>query len=199
MLCCILSGTLSGQEKKDTTGFGFFIHSGLNASQVAGDGLSGFNKLNFLIGIGTERKLGESFAGRIEINYAQKGSRKPADPENNDLTEYRMSLSYAQLAPLIEYAYDDKWSLLGGTGIGFLLSSKEEDFFGEIQNNPPFEPLDFSAIFGLRYSFLNQVSAEIRYDQSLIPIRRRESGTSRNLEGRQYNTVLGVIVSYSIR
>jgi len=166
---------------------------------VAGDGLSGFNKLNLFAGVGVERLIDSSFSARMELNYLQKGSRKIADPENNDLTEYKMALSYVQIAPLLGYTYSEKWSLVGGLGIGFLLSSEETDFFGEIQNNPPFETMDFSAILGLQFAISPNLKSEIRYDQSFIPIRRRDSGSSRNLEGRQYNTVLGIILSYSIR
>ena len=178
--------------------FNFFLQGGLNASQVGGDGLQGFDKLNIAAGIGTERALSEKFIGRLELNYLQKGSRKVADPQNNDRTEYKMALSYAQVAPLLRYAYNEKLSAIGGLGLGFLLSSEETDFFGEIQGNPDFEPLDLSFILGVQYFLTERLSAQIRLDQSFIPIRRRGSELTPNLRGRQYNTGLGIMLSYSI-
>jgi hypothetical protein len=194
----LLMTGVNAQESEQDHRFNFMVHAGLNASQVGGDGLSGFNKLNPAVGIGVRRNLDDRFSLRLELNYLQKGSRKVADPENNDLTEYKMSLSYVQVAPLFQYNHNPKFSLIAGPALGFLLSSKEEDFLGEIANNPDFEPIDLSAILSLQYHLSNRFSAELRYDQSLLPIRRRDAGSTRNLVGRQFNTVLGIMLSYSI-
>lgn len=195
LLFAAYSTVFSQPENKS---FNFFLQGGLNASQVGGDGLSGFDKLNIAAGIGTERAFSDKFIGRLELNYLQKGSRKVADPQNNDRTEYKMALSYAQVAPLLRYAYNEKLSGIGGLGVGVLLSSEETDFFGEIQGNPDFEPIDFGFILGVQYFLSDRFSAQVRLDQSFIPIRRRGSNLRPDLRGRQYNTVLGIILSYSI-
>lgn len=171
----------------------------MNFSQVGGDGLQGFDKLNAAVGLGVERMIHEKFLGRLELNLLQKGSRKVADPENGDRTEYKMALLYAQVPVLLEYQYNEKLSLVGGPGFGFLLASEETDFFGEIQNTPDFNVLDFSLILSAQYSFSDRFGVEIRLDQSFMPIRSRGSVDTPVLIGRQYNTVLGVLLSYSIK
>ncbi|HKK40184.1 MAG TPA: porin family protein [Cryomorphaceae bacterium] len=194
MLCNSAGAQKTGDEKS----FSFFLHAGFNPSQVGGDGLQGFDKLNVAAGIGVERLINEKFDWQLEMNLLQKGSRKVADPDNGDLTEYKMSLLYAQVPLLLEYKYNKSISLLGGPGFGFLLSSEETDMFGEIQDTPDFNFLDLSLILAAKYSFSERWAAELRLDQGVIPIRSKGSRDLPNLVGRQYNTALGIFLSYSI-
>lgn len=186
------------QSVNDKNSFSFFAQAGINASQVGGDGLQGFDKLNLAAGIGVKRFINEKFDWQLEINLLQKGSRKVADPDNGDLTEYKMALLYAQVPILLEYKYNDKISVKGGPGFGFLLSSEETDFLGEVQNTPEFNTLDFSMILSVKYSISDRFGAELRYDQSVLPIRTRADLNVPFVLGSQFNTVLGVLFSYSI-
>jgi hypothetical protein len=195
LLC---ANIVQAQPKDQNTEFSFFAHAGLNASQVGGDGLQGFDKLNLAAGIGVERLISEKFNWQLEINLLQKGSRKVADPDNGDLTEYKMALLYAQVAILLEYQYNDKISVKGGPGFGFLLSSEETDFLGEVQNTPEFNMLDFSLILAAKYNLSEKFGAELRLDQSLLPIRTRGDINVPILLGSQFNTGLGILLSYSI-
>ncbi|MCZ4408667.1 porin family protein [Cryomorphaceae bacterium 1068] len=189
---------LWGQTENDDKSFSFFLQAGMNASQVGGDGLQGFDKLNFAAGIGVKRIINEKFDWQLGINLLQKGSRKVADPDNGDLTEYKMSLLYAQVPILFEYKYNEKISAIGGTGFGFLLSAEETDFNGVIDNTPDFNVLDFSLILAVKYNISERFGAELRYDQSLLPIRTRGDIDIPLVLGSQFNTVLGVLLSYSI-
>lgn len=192
----IVSGQKENNEKDKS--FSFFIHAGANASQVGGDGLQGFDKLNVAVGIGVERYFNEKFDWHLAINLLQKGSRKVADPDNGDLTEYKMALLYAQVPILVEYKYNEKISVLGGPGFGFLLSSEETDFNGVIQNTPEFNTLDFSLIVALKYNISDRLGVELRLDQSLLPIRTRGDLNVPLVLGSQFNTGLGILLSYSI-
>jgi len=197
-LLLFMGNLLFAQSSNSSKSFSFFAHAGMNASQVGGDGLQGFDKLNFAAGIGVARPISEKFDWRMEINLLQKGSRKVADPDAGDRTEYKMSLLYAQVPFLAEYKHNDKISVIAGPGLGFLLSSTEEDFFGEVQNTPDFNTLDLSIILSAKYAISSKLGAEIRYDQSIIPIRTRGDLNVPILLGSQFNTVLGVLLSYSI-
>ncbi|MFT6998159.1 MAG: hypothetical protein ACJAQ4_001919 [Cryomorphaceae bacterium] len=194
----LCSNSLLAQNKNQTDGFSFFAHAGMTASQVGGDGLQGFDKLNLAAGIGVERFISEKLDWQLAINLLQKGSRKAADPDNGDLTEYKMALLYAQVPILIEYKYNKKLSLLGGPGFGFLLSSEETDFDGVIQNTPEFNTMDFSVIIAAKYSISDRLGAELRLDQSILPIRSRGDLDIPIILGSQFNTSLGIFFSYSI-
>ncbi len=168
-------------------------------SQVGGDGLSGFDKFNFGAGIGVSTALREEFYMEMELNFVQKGSKQRTDPDKFGQDQYKMDLWYLQIPILFEYRYNDKFGGAIGPAFGALVSSKETDFYGEIQNQPEFNSLDFSLVIGGRYYLSKRFMAELRLDQSLAPIRSKGSGISRRLKGRQYNTVLGVFLSYYIR
>ena len=186
------------QRVNDKKSFSFFAQAGINASQVGGDGLQGFDKLNLAAGIGVERFISEKFDWQLEINLLQKGSRKVADPDNGDFTEYKMALLYAQVPILAEYKYNEKLSLRGGPGFGFLLSSEETNFDGVIDNTPEFNTLDVSFVLAAKYLISDRLGAELRLDQSLLPIRSRGDLDVPLVLGSQFNTGLGVFLSYSI-
>ena len=192
---CLFVLNSLGQDEKP---FSFFIQGGLNASQVGGDGLQGFDKLNAAVGIGVSKEISEKFDWQLEIDLLQKGSRKVADPDNGDFTEYKMELLYAQVPVLFEYKHNEKFSLLFGPGIGFLLSSEETNLLGEVQNTPDFNSLDLSLILSLKYSLSPRFGTEIRYDQSILPIRTRGDLEVPLVLGSQFNTVLGLFLSYTI-
>ena len=144
-------------------------------------------------------RLSYSVSGRFELNYLQKGSRKAPDPNNNDLTEYRMALQYIQSPLLLRYSHNEKLALVAGPGIGYLISAQESNFDGDIESDPEFNFIDLSLILGFEYTLSEVWSAEIRFDQSIIPIRSKGEVNTPNLIERQFNTVLGIMLSYSIR
>ena len=194
-----MSLSLWAQTENGDKSFSFFMQAGFNASQVGGDGLQGFDKLNLAAGIGVKRLIKDKFDWQLGINLLQKGSRKVADPDNGDLTEYKMSLLYAQVPILFEYKYNEKISAIGGTGFGFLLSTEETDFNGVIDNTPDFKPLDFSLILAVKYNITDKFGAELRFDQSILPIRTRGDIDIPLVLGSQFNTVLGILFSYSMK
>jgi opacity protein-like surface antigen len=176
------------------------IHAGLAGSQVAGDGLAGFNKLNIMGGLGLQTEISDNFNLGFELNFAQKGSKLQTDASDPSqrTTQYKMSLSYVQVPVYLRYKYNDKLGLLAGPAIGVLVANKEEDFNGEINSDPAFNTLDFSLILGLYYNLSERLRAGARFDQSILPIRTKGEGLSPRLVGRQYNTVIGLYVYLSI-
>lgn len=174
----------------------FNIHAGVGGSQVQGDGNGGFQKINLMGGVGLTKPFNKEWSMGAELNLAQKGSRESIDPDQNNFEEYTMSLTYLQLPVYARYSTSEKLSFFLGGAVGFLLHSQERDYFGDIESDPEFRSLEFSAVGGARYQFIEKVSAELRFDQSVIPIRTRDVGNTFQLRGRQYNTVVGFYVFY---
>ncbi|MFN2430485.1 MAG: porin family protein [Cryomorphaceae bacterium] len=174
----------------------FNIHAGIGGSQVQGDGNGGFQKINLMAGVGLTKVFDDEWSMGAELNVAQKGSREGVDPDQNNFEEYSMALTYIQLPVYARYSTGEKLSFFLGGAVGYLLASQERDFFGDIESDPEFRSLEFSAVGGVRYQFIEKVSAELRFDQSVIPIRTRDAGSSAQLRGRQYNTVVGFYAFY---
>ena len=55
---------------------------GIIASQVDGDTYEGFNKPGLTFGVYVSRKISDPFSMQFEMNFIQKGSRKPVDEFN---------------------------------------------------------------------------------------------------------------------
>ncbi|MFM9028678.1 MAG: hypothetical protein ACKOQ6_11910, partial [Bacteroidota bacterium] len=59
------------------------IRFGMTATQVDGDTYEGFDKAGLLGGLFVERFMSDRFSLRMEMDYIQKGSRKPLDKDVN--------------------------------------------------------------------------------------------------------------------
>ncbi len=196
LLMTISSIRSAAQVQNDGT-FSFFGHVGLSGTQVQGDGLGGFDKLGLMAGIGVEMDAWKHRLG-FEMNLVQKGSKRDPNPEAGDREKYKMSLTYIQVPLYFNYRISEKFSALVGPAIGVLVGSKEEDLYGEYDSDPPFDPIEFSGILGAQYHLSKSFSAEVRLDQSLLPIRKKGESDVNWLIGRQYNTSLGVYLIYTI-
>lgn len=189
---------LQAQESQSST-FELNIHAGITAGQVQGDGLSGFNKLGFLAGLGITTAFSEEWSAGFELNFIQKGSVKRSNAEAGDYTEYKMLLNYIQVPIYATYQVNSKFGFLGGPAVGILISNKEEDMYGEITGTPEFEKLELALVLGASYAFSEKWTAHIKHDQSLLPIRSKGDYSSNTLKGKQYNMLLSLSISYSLR
>ena len=173
---------------------GAFI--GLSTTQVSGDQLAGFNKTGFLAGGLVSTALGKNFELALEIMYIQKGSRKKSTQQND--STYLMKLSYAEIPLMLSYTYKKRLKFEVGPSYGRLLSSSEEDQFGEIPRQIPFKDGEFSINGGLSYRLWKGLYVHTRLATSILPIRPHASGESYYFNRGQYNTVLFFDIKYLI-
>src|SRR5690606_15891816 len=118
----------------------------------------------------------------------QKGSIKRPDAEAGDYTKYSMLLNYIQVPVYATYKVNSKFGFSGGPAIGILISSKEEDMYGEITGTPDFEQLELALVLGAAYAYSKKWSARIKHDQSLRPIRSKGDLSYNTLKGAQFRT-----------
>ena len=194
----LLSLTASAQNNDHNSTFSLDIHTGISGNQVEGDGLSGFNKLGIFGGLGISTELKEKWEASFELNFVQKGSVKRPDANAGDYIEYRMSLNYVQIPVIVKYKLNEKINFIGGLGLARLLSSKEEDLYGEIRSDVNFEKWELSLVLGGGFQLSEKWGVNLRLDSSLLPIRMKGNGLSNRLIGRQYNSSLELFISYSI-
>ena len=81
-------------------GFNAGLRVGVVGSQVDGDTYEGFNKAGITAGLFVNRKLSDLFSLQLEMNYIQKGSRKPLDDNN---TYYLMRVTYIEVPVLLQW------------------------------------------------------------------------------------------------
>ncbi len=111
---------------------------GLNASQIQGDDLAGYNKAGLRAGLGVSAVLGERTSLGLDMLFSQRGSSSPITRSNNQPRRL-VQLNYVELPVLFSLAdwWDDDESfyhLLFQAGLVYsrLINSKVEFF-------PPFE------------------------------------------------------------
>ncbi len=165
-------------------GFDAGIRGGIIGSQVDGDKYEGFNKVGITAGIFVKRKLSDLFSLQLELNYIQKGSRKPTNMDDN--TYYLMRVNYVEVPLLLQWHTSKSIDIFGGPSFGKLLNSYEETEFGSF-TGPAFEKYELAARIGISYKLSDQWSVDGRYCNSITTIRPFPGGYSPFFDKGQYN------------
>ena len=190
LLCCgFLSISIHAQN------FGGGIIAGASTSQVAGDMLGGFNKIGLLAGVYTNLKIKEDLQLQLEIIYIEKGSRNPNLHKN---TIQEITLSYVEIPISINLQQKENLGIELGILPAFIMSSKMNDYFSEIEINPSFEKYDFGIFAGINYHLSKKIILNSRISNYIIPIRPHVSGATNGWNKGQYNTVLNFAIHYHL-
>lgn len=161
------------------------IRGGLIGSQVDGDSYEGFDKAGITAGIFVTRNLGEHFSLRMEMNYIQKGSRKPVDDLN---TYYLMRLSYIEVPLMFQWKASPSFTLFAGPSYGVLISSYEENELGPLNYMQPFRKYEIALRAGLSYKLNENWSVDARYGDDVVTVRPFSAGYYPNyFQSGQFN------------
>ncbi|HEY0029592.1 MAG TPA: porin family protein [Bacteroidia bacterium] len=172
------------------------LRLGLSTSQVEGDTYGGFDKFGLAGGATLHAKLSDKWGAQFELLFVQKGSKHAGDPNKGDLSFYVMQLNYMEVPVLFQY-HQKKFTFEFGPSFGYLISGKEYDYYGEIQNTIPFNTTEVSANLGVNYKIYNNLGITWRFTNSLLPIRRYASGASFWFNPGQRNNVLAFTLTYT--
>ncbi len=176
------------------------ILAGLNASQVEGDSLRGYNKPGILAGFYVETYVAPAVFMGMEIKYSQKGSRKKVTEK--DLETYVMRLGYIDVPVYAGFRTGEFGAVLAGVSTGFLVHSKEMDNYGEfpVEDQNAFNSIDLQPFLGFQFDFLDNLKADLRFALSVLPIRGRqgEDGTNYYWQNNQFNNVISLAAYYQI-
>ncbi len=167
---------------------------GMNAAQIDGDDLAGFNKVGLNVGGQVNIVLDRNdWVGRFQpsvgIAFSQKGSR----PNNNDpsgLQSQRFSLSYAQIPVMINYV-DHRLMFSAGFAYGQLVNSKFIDNNGiDVSESASenYNKADVSFIGGATFYATNNIGLNINWERSLTTV---------NNIGWQVNRLISFKVAYT--
>ncbi len=169
------------------------VRGGIVASQVDGDTYEGFNKPGLTLGVSVSRKIAEEFSLQFEMNFIQKGSRKPVDEFNR--TYYLMRLSYIEVPLMIQWHAGKAVDFFAGPSFGVLLNSYEETEAGEY-TGPDFEKYEVAGRIGMAYKLSDNWYVDGRYSISLTTIRPTSAGYTPFMEKGEYNRLIEIGFSY---
>lgn len=169
-------------------------------SQVDGDRLAGYKKINGIFGLFVNRKFNNVLRAQLEMNYIGKGSKQAANPDSGITYFRKISLHYLELPLMLQFWWQ-KYNVHVDLGIsyGVLLSQREEDEHGDKILVGPFHPMEFGFIFGINYEFHEQLSVALRFGYSILPAANTALVTVWHTYGGSYNNLLSLTVQYQFK
>ena len=206
LICCILAGTVvpsysqESYELFENKSFYTGLIFGSNFCQVDGDNFAGYHKFGFNIGGAAYIKLDEHITGSMEVLYSQKGSRSTMPQllaAGFYITNYGITLNYAEIPVLINYYDDHKNHFGGGLSYGRLGTSKEY-----ITTNPPttydpndyqFKKNDLNLLLNGSLHVYKGLFVNLRFQYSLLSIRSKVPNITK---GTQYNNLWTIRLMY---
>lgn len=156
-------------QNKDGFEAGFIL--GINASQIDGDLMGGFNKVGLRTGVYAQREFKKNWKYRIEMAYSQKGSKRLYN-------EYgaiggiwdKAKADYIEVPLMLQYQTKKKIKVLAGLCTGAIIHHSVIDYnFGEANSNF-YRKAEFSFIAGIAYPINKKWNIEARYQGSLLSV-----------------------------
>ena len=172
--------------------------AGVNASQVSGDGYSGFNKAGILIGLYSNVSISQKIDLQFEINYSQKGSRKNPKTSEDDTDFFLLRMNYINI-PVLAQFQKKKFTYETGVYIGQLISDHIENQDGPSEIAPElnqFKPQDLGILVGINYNFTDNLIMNWRLSSSVIPFRNYDSNASFQFDSGMYHHYLSFNFRY---
>ncbi len=154
---------------------------GVNASQIGGDGYSGFNKAGLNAGVFSNTKFTEQLDFQFEINFSEKGSRKNPRPDKGDNDFFLLRMPYIEIPIMVQY-HKNKFTYEAGMSYSRLLSSYLEDENGTFEIEPQlnqFKENDFAFLLGINFNFTENIIMNWRFNTSFVPFRNYDSGSDK--------------------
>ncbi len=153
------------------------IKAGVAASQVSGDGYSGFNKAGLIFGGFAKINLKEKHHIQFEITYTQKGSRRNPNTSEGDNDFFLLRLDYIEVPVLYQYDYKS-FTFEVGPYISTLVNEHLEDELGEFSLPAEwnqFRNIDLGLTAGIAFNFNEHLIMSWRFSNSIVPFRDYQS------------------------
>lgn len=169
-LLCLMSGAAVAQR------FQARVIAGLNAAQIQGDGLAGYNKPGLIAGVGAAFPLGGGWSLEPEAIYSQKGSRT-SDREFELMgNRYIFRLNYMELPIMINYGQLDFLRFQFGLAPAVLINAQVDDGLTSFRDyTDRFNRLDWMAAAGLEWRAFDNLGLNVRISHSVLPINKTEN------------------------
>lgn len=132
--------------------------AGINASQIDGDNLWGYNKPGFLLGAMVSYPFSDLFSAQSGLLYSQKGSRHG----ENDPLFFIWRLNYVEIPALVRLHAFDKIYFSAGLTANYFISSKTDTGSGFMSSRTGFKNFDFCYLAGITYKPFDRTAFQIR-------------------------------------
>lgn len=172
--------------------------AGINATQISGDNLSGFDKAGVLIGGFSKLTVSEKLQLQFEINYSQKGSRKNPQTDQGDHDFFLLRLNYIEI-PIVGLFKHGKFTFEFGGYYGQLVHEHIEDENGQFDIPDAlnqFTTNDLGLIAGLYFNLMPSLSMNWRVSNSILAVRKYDSGANYLFNDGMFHSALSINLRY---
>lgn len=161
--------------------FSASLTAGLNASQIDGDDLAGFDKVGLSAGAKAIILFNSPISVNVEFLYNERGSRPDIfNPEYDP--DIEITLKYAEMPVYVSYG--DWWQeegqyykvgVYGGLSYGRLINARTFDYYHSVDQSydlllPYFNNNDISWLLGLTYRMSPHWGISARYTRGITPL-----------------------------
>lgn len=175
LLFILLSSILYFSEEIKAQSFQAYLIAGFDVSQIDGDKLSGYNKGGGVFGGATAFKLNDQWLLTQEITYYQRGSRATSEQLSLDNFSIRR-VDYIDFSINGQHLFNDKWSLLVGSGYGVFINVKSD-----VKEDKSLYSGDLFLTAGPQYALSEVLSAAIKLQYSVLPIFKNQDAYNNSI------------------
>jgi hypothetical protein len=179
--------------------FKFGVKTGLNFSNVVGDGSDGIINTRYYLGGFFNTPISKIILFQPELLLSMQGSKLDTGRSSVD---YKVNTTYLNIPLLLKIRLGD-WNrihLFAGPQVGFPLKSEEIVTRGsrkEINDITKFvNAVDFSLNLGFSFNVRKNLALDLRYNRGFSKVYEFE-GDIEDLEDEDYNSVIQLGASYS--
>ena len=194
--------------QKGKSNFRGGIKVGFTGSLITGDGFpfQGYSKFGSYAGVFVNSPVSKNGRWLIqpELNFIMKGCKHaPRFDENGNIVgpvfeHYVLQLMYGQIPVLVKWKFYRGFELELGPAFGILFQTTDVEKINTVPEvgRPPFARFEFSGIIGVGYLFLNHLGVSVRYETSLLPVRKPPVAHWMYLLRGQFNETFAFSVYY---
>ncbi len=158
------------------------LKAGLNKCDVINDGHTGYYKTGFNAGIFIRLRIAKKWTSQFEIIYSGKGCHYNYKDKTYPIADHYLIRLYYIDFPLLFQYHQKKISYELGVGLGYLREQREYEqgrSLHDVKNR--FNKTEETCMVGMSYAFNNNFGIDLRYSNSVLPIR--------NVPSKQYNSL----------
>jgi hypothetical protein len=98
---------------------------------------------------------------------------------------------------LLQWKFSKRFSFEAGPTMGALVSTLEEDEFGELEQPREFSNFELGVAGGMNVRLINNLHFNLRMQNSVLPVREHVSGQGYRLNRGQYNSCIMFTFHYT--
>ncbi len=164
------------------------LTGGINMSQVDGDSNSGYNKLGSYFGAIIRTDIFNEVGIETGVQFSSKGSSF-----EKNLSKKRIILRYIEVPVLVNYLFNSRFRVGGGTMVGYLVSSQlKENSYVYPDWTYGYKNFDIALVGRLTALITNKLEVDVKLSYSIISI------TDHDNYSEQFNKVLSLGLIYQI-